>query len=140
MVNYYFDTCIWRDHYENRFGPKGRPLGSYASKLFMQIMINEDIILFSDLLVKELKIAFDQKDVEEMLNILSMMNILRRIDISSEERSEAKKLSSDREVSFGDALHAVLARNNNAILVTQNEKDFKKLIDISEYAKPEHLL
>jgi len=137
---YYFDTCIWRDHYENRHGPQGRPLGDYASKLFLKIMKNKDTILFSDLMIRELKIAFGQKEIEDMLNLLSMMKIIKRVDISQKERVEAKELSITRSVSFGDALHAVIARNNDALLVTQNIKDFEILKDIVDFEKPENIL
>ncbi|MBN2368106.1 hypothetical protein JXC34_03730, partial [Candidatus Woesearchaeota archaeon] len=52
---YFLDTCIWRDFYENRFGQGGRPLGKYATDLFMKIMKKKDQILFSKSLVMELK-------------------------------------------------------------------------------------
>ncbi len=47
-VEYYFDTCIWRDHYEARSSLIGKPLGEYASKLFAKVI--KDKILYSFLI------------------------------------------------------------------------------------------
>ena len=47
-TKYFLDTCIWRDFYEDRFGKTGRPLGKYASNLFMKILKNKDKIVFSE--------------------------------------------------------------------------------------------
>ena len=137
--SFYVDSCIWRDHYENRRGQKGRPLGEYATNLFMKIIENQDTILFSDLIVKELKIAFDNKDVEDMLRIISLLKILKRVEIRQEDQIEAKKIANERGLPSGDVLHAILARNNNAILVSQ-DKHFQQLKDIVEVKKPEELL
>jgi len=136
---YYFDSCIWRDHYENRFGPNGRPLGKYATELFSKIMKNKDTLLISKLVYNELTIAFSKKEIDEMMTLLTKIGALQRINISEEQQIEAKKISIERNVSRNDALHAILARDNNAILVSQNEKDFKLLKDIKEFIKPDNI-
>ena len=59
---YYLDTCIWRNHYENREGSGGRPLGRYATELFTKIMKNKDIIVFSNHIIYEMKKAFALED------------------------------------------------------------------------------
>jgi len=56
MANkYWFDTCIWRDFYEDRLSKTGNPLGLYASDAFVKIIKNKDLILYSESLVWELK-------------------------------------------------------------------------------------
>ena len=42
-------------------------------------------------------------------------------------------------VSFGDAMHAILSRNNEAILVSR-DRDFQRLKYIIEVRSPEDLL
>jgi len=42
-------------------------------------------------------------------------------------------------VPFFDALHAVLARDNKAIMVTR-DKHFDELLDITKYKKPEEII
>ncbi|MBW3015549.1 PIN domain-containing protein [Candidatus Woesearchaeota archaeon] len=137
---YYLDTCIWRDHYENREGPGGRPLGSYATKLFTQIMKKRDIIVFSSHIIYEMKKAFAPEEVEDMFKILDLMKILQRVEVSKSDWEEARKLATERDVSRSDALHAVLARNNNAILITQNMKDFEKFNDFITIKRPEDII
>ena len=61
------------------------------------------------------------------------------VEISSIQEKEAASLGRVRKVSFGDALHAVLARDNFAVMVTR-DKHFLELMDIVEVRKPEDLL
>jgi len=42
-------------------------------------------------------------------------------------------------VPAGDALHAIVARDNDLILVTR-DRHFRKLEDISKHYKPEELI
>src|SRR3989344_8005590 len=97
---YLLDTCIWRDFYENRFSKVGRPLGKYATDLFMNILKNKDKILFSEALIWELKKDYEEKDVNHMLNLLFLNKTLVRIEITKEEYLEAKKLSQLRNIPF----------------------------------------
>ena len=136
---YYLDTCIWRDHYEDRVGPQGRPLGKYASELFVKIMKNKDTIIFSTHIIYEMKKAFASEEVEEMFHVLYIMKILQNVEITKVDWDEARRLAEEREVSRSDALHAILARNNNAILVTQNIKDFEKFADMILIKRPEEI-
>ena len=136
---YYFDTCIWRDHYENRYGLTGKPLGKYATELFMHVIRNKYILFFSEFIVRELKSDFDEKEINDMLNVLFMTGILNRVEISEENYKEAKKIGTERNLPPGDVLHAILARNNNAILISQDEHH-QKLKDIVEVKKPEEII
>lgn len=87
---YLLDTCIWRDFYENRFSKTGRPLGQYATNLFIKILKNKDQIIFSEALILELKKDYKEDDVNNMLNLLFFNRILVNIRIVKEEYSEAK--------------------------------------------------
>ena len=118
---YLLDTCIWRDHYQNRFGPKGRPLGDYASKLIMKIMKNKDLLLFSEALVWELTKEYTKEEINNMLSFLFISGILFMINITKNEHKEAKKLSQKRNLPFVDCLNAIQARNHNAIMVSQDK-------------------
>lgn len=140
VTTYLYDTCIWRDHYENRFGPRGRPLGDHATKLFMRAIAKKWKILYSELTVYELKLAYGEEEIEEMLGILYAMGILKFAEITKQDHEEAKRLSLERNVSKSDVLHAILAQKYNAIVVTQNIKDFEKLADIAVPKRPEELL
>ena len=137
---YLLDTCIWRDFYENRFSKIGRPLGEYATKLFMKILKDKDKILFSEALILELKRDYGEKDVNDMLNLLFLNKTLERIEIIKEEHLEAKKLSQERNIPYIDCLNAIHARNHKAMMISQDDHYFKNLIDITKTIKPENII
>lgn len=136
---YLLDTCVWRDFYENRFSKFGKPLGQYATDLFIKILKNKDKIIFSEALIWELKKDYKEKEIYDMLNLLFLNKILVKIGITKEEYSEAKKLAQERNLPFVDCLNAVHARNHKAILVSQDEHYLKSLSDISKTVKPEQV-
>ena len=137
---YLLDTCIWRDFYENSFSKIGRPLGEYATRLFMKILRDKDKILFSEALILELKKDYEERDVNDMLNLLFLNKTLERIEITKEEHLEAKKLSQERNIPYIDCLNAIHARNYKAIMVSQDDHYFKNLIDITKTIKPEDII
>ena len=137
---YLLDTCIWRDFYENRFSKIGRPLGKYATRLFMKILKDKNKILFSEALILELKKDYEERDVNDMLNLLFLNKTLERIEITKEEHLEAKKLSQERNIPYIDCLNAIHARNYKAIMISQDDHYFKNLIDITKTIKPENII
>ena len=62
-----------------------------------------------------------------------------KIFASKEQRDEAKKIAIERNVPPGDALHAIMSRDYELILVTR-DNDFRKLEDISKHYKPEEII
>ena len=138
MTSYYVDTCVWRDYFENRFGQRGRPLGEFAAKFFFKAIKKRDVILFSDLLVKELKTAFSNEEIEQMLGIVSNFGLLKLGEVSKNDFIEAQKISGERALPFGDVLHAIASRNNNAVLITQ-DKHFEKLRDFAVVKRPQEI-
>ena len=136
---YLIDTCIWRDFYENRFSKVGRPLGQYATDLFMKILKRKNKIYFSESLIWELKRDYDEKEVNDMLNLLFIGKVLVRLEIKKEEHLEAKKLALERDIPFVDCLNAIHARNYKAIVVSQDLHYFEGLKDIVKAVRPEQI-
>ncbi len=136
---YLLDTCIWRDFYEDRFSKSGRPLGQYATDLFIKILRNKDKIILSETLIWELKKDYKEIEIYDMLNLLFLNKVLVKIDINKEEYFEAKRLAQERSLPFINCLNAVHARNHNAIIVSQDYHYLKGLSDISKAIKPEQL-
>lgn len=136
---YLIDTCIWRDFYENRFSKTGRPFGKYAMDLFMKILKKKDRICFSETLTRELRKDYDEKDINDMLNILFLSKVLVKIEIKREEHLEAKKLAQERNVPYVDCLNAIHARNYKAVMVSQDPHYFKDLTDITKPEKPQQI-
>jgi len=134
---YIIDTCVWRDFYENRTSSGGKPLGDYASEMFVRIIRKNRRILFSEALAKELGKDYSLEEIYNMLNLLFSCNVLLRIEISREEYLEARKLSRERNIPFIDCLNAVQARNHGAIIISQDRHFREKLSDIAETLKPQ---
>ena len=132
MQDFYFDTSIWVDFHEKR-GINGE----FALKLILKI-IGEDIrIAYSDLNVKEFKnLGYSKNEIDYILRIAKPNN-MKHIHIYREQLEEARKLARQRNVPNKDALHAILARDNDLQLVSR-DRHFEKLKDITEAKLPEY--
>lgn len=129
----YLDTSIWLDYYEKR-----DLNGEHALKLIMKIIRTDKIILYSDLHTRELKnVGYTIDQINAIFQILKQNNI-RHVHIYTAQIVEARSLTSQRNVPTKDALHSVLARDNDAILISR-DKHFEKLKDIVGTKKPEEL-
>lgn len=127
---FYLDTSIWLDLYENR-GQNSQ----LALKLFTKIIENNFKIAYSDLNVKELKnIGYGTEEINEILSIAKPDN-LKHTHIYKEQIAEAKKLAKQRNIPKKDALHAILARDNDLQLIA-TDPHFDKLKDIIITRKP----
>ncbi|MBS3122813.1 PIN domain-containing protein [Candidatus Woesearchaeota archaeon] len=135
---FYLDTCIWRDYYENR-SDNFRPLGEWALFLINKINDNKEIILYSSFVIDELNKHYDEKKIVNMFEPFQNKGLLIKVDILKYQVVEAKKLSLFRNIPFGDALHAIIARDNKAIFITR-DKHALELLDIVIVKKPEDLL
>jgi|SRR3989344_2103037 len=135
---FYLDSSIWRDYYENR-SDKFRPLGEWALRLINNIVENTDIILYSDFIIEELKVKYSEDEINRIFEIIDRRDLLLKVDISKEQAKEAAVLCKKRNVAFGDALHAILARDNKSTMITR-DKHFLELFDIVEVKKPEELI
>jgi len=135
MKKYYIDTAIWIDLYEDRFGYNKEPLGDYAWKLFSLIKAKNDIIVVSDFLIRELEMNYSLEEINGMIKPFE--NILEKV-LNKEQKDEAKKIAEERNIPPGDVIHAIIARDNDFILITR-DKHFMQLEDISKHYKPEDL-
>jgi len=128
---YYFDTSIWLDYSEKR-GKNGK----IALHLIKRIIEQGDIIIFSDMIVRELRqFGYSQQAIDELFSI-AKPDHLRRIHVFEQEIEEAKKLAMQRNIPKIDAVHAVLARDNELQLISR-DRHFDKLKDITKTKYPE---
>ncbi len=134
--SFYLDTAIWRDYFEDR-NDGIRPLGEFAFQFLKNCEKHGGIILFSDLVVQELRAHYSKERVVEVFS--SFKHFLVEISISNEQISEARKiLSSVQGTHFKDVLHAVAARDNGAVMVTR-DAHFDILADLVTVEKPEDI-
>jgi len=137
MAKYYLDTSIWIDYYENR-SDRFRPLGEWAFRFIKKTVSNQDQIIISDLLIAELKKRYSAETIQQIFEIVDL-HLLIHIEVSSRQDNEAIHINNQRGVGYADSLHAILARDNGAILITR-DKHFAELNDIVLSKKPEELL
>ena len=135
---YYFDTSIWRDYFENR-KDNFRPLGEWAFELIKKMVENNDALLYSDVVITELRAYFSEEEVSRIFAIARSENILVKVYPSEKQESEASRLCKMRKIPFNDVLQAILARDNQAVLVTR-DKHFLQLNDLADSKKPEELI
>ncbi len=136
MARYYVDTSIWIDYYEDRTD-RFRPLGEWAFRFFRLAVERGDGIIVSDAVVRELKKRLTDEEIAGMLAIAGPR--LRYRKTGYEQRREAKLLSVERDVPFGDALHVIVARDEEALVIARDHH-FERLQDIAKSKKPEELL
>ena len=134
---YYLDSCIWRDYFENR-SDKFRPLGDWAFSLIKLIIKEDNLIIYSDLIEEELNEGFSEEDVKKIISIVPKENLVK-IESSSEQLKEAIQKAKKLDIPVKDALHAILARDNDAVMVTR-DKHFYELSERLTIKKPEDLI
>lgn len=138
MANrYYLDTAIWMDLYEDRKGYLGEPLGDIAWALISKIMANKDKIVITDMTMKEMEIRYSLEMIRGIFKPFELF--LEAVLSSKQESEEARLIAHKRNLSYGDVMHAILARDHKLILVTR-DKHFRELRDISKFYLPEELI
>jgi len=133
---YYVDTSIWRDYYEDR-SDGTRPLGEFAFQFFRYCIESESIILYSNLILEELGTAYSGDEIKRIMGIVS--GLLEKVENPGEQQnSDAKRLKRKFNVPFADAMHAVLARDNDAVLVSR-DRHFNELREVAIIKCPEEV-
>jgi predicted nucleic acid-binding protein len=69
MTNYYLDTSIWVDYYENR-STKFLPLGDFALSLINKIIENKDQVFYSEHMFKELSRLYELETIRNILSVI----------------------------------------------------------------------
>lgn len=132
MTKYYLDTCVLLDYYEKR----GKN-GEIALKLINKINERQDFVIYSDLHIIELK-KLDYK-YKEINGIFKVFNSIIKAHVNNEQLNEAKILVNHIKIPRKDALHAVIARDNEAILIS-HDKHFELLKYLIEVKTPLELV
>lgn len=137
IERYYIDTSIWIDIYEDRKGFNGEPLGEYGLRLLSYILLMNAKIVVTNILIKEMECKYAMEKIRGMMKPFE--DIIEIIIADENQTKEARKISLERCVPYGDALHAVIARDTKCILITR-DRHFLRLADISESHAPEDFL
>ena len=136
-IRYYFDTSIWLDFFVDRDKPN-LPKGKNVQDLINKIINGNNIIIYSDLIIYELtSLGYDKYEVEDLFK--PFLRVLVFLEHNKKQLGKGKDLSAKRNIPLLDAMHSLIARDNNAIMVTR-DKHFKELLDITKPKRPEELI
>ncbi len=125
------------DIYEDRKGYYGEPLGDFALKLFSSIVQNKDKIVISSLLIKELEKQYSMEEISGMMKPFEAL--IEKCRVSDDQERLARRIGKERDIPPGDVLHAIVARDNNCVLITRDHH-FKKIEDLKKHYKPEEFM
>jgi predicted nucleic acid-binding protein len=107
--------------------------------LFLKMICDKDTIIYSDLILKELTFDFDKKDLYTLFCILDSLGALKKVVISGSQYDEAKSVALRRCLPHPDVLHAIVARDDGAVLVSQ-DAHFQRLRDLVVVRKPQEIV
>ncbi|MEK6816313.1 MAG: PIN domain-containing protein [Nanoarchaeota archaeon] len=132
---FYIDTAIWIDCYEDRKSGD-LDIGKIAIIFFNFLLASKSKIVISNVLMEELSNFYSLEQIRGMMSLYEHLFI--KVNLTKRQMNEAQILKLQRKVPLGDVIHAVLTRDNNAILIAR-DKHFKILKDICNTEKPEDL-
>ncbi len=136
MQKFYLDTAIWRDYFEDRKDAL-RPLGEFAFQFLKNCEKKNCSVFYSEVVVYELKRDYSDEMIKQVFS--SFEHFLGIVPISNEQYLESKKLAKVKTESHAaDILHAIIARDNKAVLITR-DFHFETLRDIVEIKAPEEV-
>ena len=131
---FYLDTSIWLDFLEKR-GENGER----AIKLIQEIINNDCVVFYSVMVLQELKnLEYSDIEIRDIFSIFKSGNI-RIAHIDKRQLEEAERISKERDIPRRDVFHAILSRDNEAIMVTR-DRHFDKLKDITKSILPEDII
>ena len=101
-------------------------------------MKDNDLIIYSDNNLCELELAgYSIYEIENMFK--PFKSILLFVESNKKQVGKARGLASKRGIPKRDALHALIARDNKAIMVTL-DNHFKEILDIIIPKRPQDLI
>ena len=134
---FYFDTSIWLDFFENRDELNFKK-SQLVHKLLDKIIDENNKILYSDINLIELKIlGYSTYELKDMFKELKA--ILVFLESTKQQVGKAKDISLKRNIPKRDALHALIARDSGAVLITY-DKHFQKTLEIIKPKKPQDFI
>lgn len=116
MKKYYLDTSIWIDLFEDRNEPNFAKT-EYAIRLIDFVLSNGEIIIYSGIVLSELMSqGYSKYEIKEFWR--DLRPYLCFVRPNKYMLGKARDIAIKRNLPKGDVLHAILARENRAILVS----------------------
>lgn len=101
-------------------------------------MEDKDFIISSDIVKNELlTLGYSRYDLDILL--FSLRYCLKNVSSTDKQYKRSRDIASKRKIPFADTFHALIARDNGAIMITR-DKHFDLLKDIVKVARPEDII
>lgn len=137
MMSLYFDTSIWLDIFEDRDEPN-LPKSKHARSLLGLCIKQQNDIAISSVIYYEMQtVGYSTFDLDKLFEPFSRIVIF--VEPTRKQFGKAKDLAAKRDVPLRDAMHAIIARDLKAVLVTR-DRHFQVLRDIVPSARPEDII
>ncbi len=121
MESYYVDSCIYLNLWKKEVDVYENKLWEFAKEFFEKVENEDSIIYYSGYLLKELMFVFDENKFIDKLELFNFSPNFRRVNLTKEEYEIAKRIKKEnREISFYDIIHMLLAKQTNSILITRD--------------------
>ena len=113
----------------------------FAKQFFEKIESEGSIVYYSGFLLKELMFLLSTEEYLQKRELFDSSPNFKKEILSREEYELAKKISKEnKEISFYDVIHMLLAKKTNAVLVTRDKLLIQLARNYSVIAKkPEEL-
>lgn len=131
---FYLDTCIWRDLLENRQSGFA-PLGEFAFQFLTNCRKYKCLVFCSEFVLKELENDFSKGEVDDLL--APFLDLLVFVDFIKKQLEESFSIKTNAHQS--DVLHAIIARDNECVLITR-DKHFDFLENLVKVLSPEEFV
>ncbi len=141
IMTFYVDSCIYLNLWQNEVSKKGQLLWKFALDFFEHIEQENNIILVSGFVVKELSFVL-KEEFEKKKQLFDDTSQFKKVSASSGDYANARKLESASkfEISFFDCMHIVLSKKNNATLITRDRKLINFACNHCSVARPEEII
>ena len=136
VEKFYLDACVWIDYYSDR-KDCSKDLGEIAFHLLSRLLASGSRIIVSDFLLMELEKVCSLDEIRGLT--IHFEKMIEKVCVSEEQINFARCIAENRGIPKGDAVHAIIARDCGAILVSR-DKHFQFLTDICTIVKPEELI
>ena len=97
------------------------------------------MILYSEVIIRELRKDYSFSQIREIFDIAQKNDALQQIIVNDEHLKEMNDLSRELKLPRADCLHAILARDNDACMITR-DRHFGELQKIAKIRAPEELI
>ena len=122
MKSYYADSCIYLNLWKKEVDEYGNKLWEFAKDFFEKAESEEAIIYYSGFLLKEFLFLLSTEEYLQKRELFDSSPNFKKVMLSKEEYESAGKISkANRQLSFYDVIHMLLAKKTSSILVTRDK-------------------